>query len=58
MGVCIDMAAAHDGGYVSATEAVTVFKNRRDAERSRRFDDQASMVEQYPHTGDDGRSNS
>lgn len=30
-------------------EAVTVFEDRRDAERSRRLDDEASVVEEYPH---------
>jgi hypothetical protein len=42
IGVYVDVAAAHDGDYVPAGEAVTVFEDRRDAERGRRFDDQAS----------------
>jgi hypothetical protein len=55
IGVCVDVAAAHDGDYVPAGEAVTVFEDRRDAERGRRFDDEASVVEEHPHTGDDRR---
>ena len=38
-----------------AGEAVTVFEDRRDAERGRRFDDEASVVEEHPHAGDDRR---
>jgi hypothetical protein len=55
IGVYVDVAAAHDGDYVSAGEAVTVFEDRRDAERGRRFDDEASVNEEHPHTGDDRR---
>jgi hypothetical protein len=55
IGVYVDVAAAHDGDYVLAGEAVTVFEDRRDAERGRRFDDEASVVEEHPHTGDDRR---
>jgi hypothetical protein len=55
IGVYVDVAAAHDGDYVPAGEAVTVFEDRRDAERGRRFDDEASVVEEHPHTGDDRR---
>src|ERR1035441_5748377 len=55
IGVYVDVAAAHDGGYVPAGEAVTVFEDRRDAERGRRFDDEASVVEEHPHAGDDRR---
>ncbi len=55
IGVNVDVAAAHDGDHVSAGEAVTVFEDRRDAERGRRFDDEASVVEEHPHTGDDRR---
>ena len=40
---------------MSAGEAVTVFDDRRDAERGRRFDNEASVVEEHPHTGDDRR---
>ena len=43
IGVYVDVAAAHDGDYVSAGEAVTVFEDRRDAERGRWFDDEASV---------------
>jgi len=39
-------------------EAVTVFEDRRDAERGRRLDDEASVVEQHPHTGDSMRTTS
>ena len=38
-----------------AGEAVTVFEDRRDAERGRRFDDEASVVQEHPHAGDDRR---
>jgi hypothetical protein len=31
-GVYVDVAAAHDRGYVPAGEAVAVFEGRRDAE--------------------------
>jgi hypothetical protein len=55
IGVYVDVATAHDRDDVSASDAVPVFEDRRDAERSRRFDDQASMVEEHPHTGDDRR---
>ena len=55
VGVDVDVAAAHDGEDVSACEAVSVFEDRRDAERGRRFDDKASVVEKHPHTGDDRR---
>jgi hypothetical protein len=55
IGVYVDVAAAHDGDYVSAGEAVTVFEDRRDAERGRRFGDEASVVEEHPHAGDDRR---
>src|SRR5262245_46701238 len=53
IGVYVDVAAAYDGDYVSAGEAVTVFEDRRDAECSRRFDDEASVVEEHTHTVDD-----
>jgi hypothetical protein len=33
IGVSVDVAAAHDGDYVSGGEAVTVFEDRSDAER-------------------------
>jgi hypothetical protein len=33
VGVCVDVAAANDGGHVSSGEAVAVFEDRRDAER-------------------------
>jgi hypothetical protein len=55
IGVHVDVAAAHDGDHVPAGEAVTVFEDRRDAERGRRFDDEAGVVEEHPHTGDDRR---
>jgi hypothetical protein len=55
IGVDVDVAAAHDGDHVSPGEAVTVFEDRRDAERGRRFDDQAGVVKEHPHTGDDRR---
>ncbi len=55
IGVYVDVAAAHDGDYVPAGEAVTVFQDRRDAERGRGFDDQASVVQEHPHAGDDRR---
>jgi hypothetical protein len=55
IGVDVDIAPAHDGDDVSAGEAVTVFEDRRDAERGRRFDDEASVGEKHPHTGDDRR---
>ncbi len=55
VGVYVDVAAAHDGDDVSAGKAVTVFEDRRDAERGRRFDDEASVLEEHPHTGDDRR---
>jgi hypothetical protein len=32
-GVYVDVAAAQDGDYVSADEAVTVFEDSRDARR-------------------------
>ena len=38
-----------------ADQAVTVFEDRGDAERGRRFDDEASVVEEHPHAGDDPR---
>jgi hypothetical protein len=53
IGVRVDVAAAHDGDHVPAGEAVTVFEDRRDAERGRRFDDQASVVKEHPQAGDD-----
>lgn len=52
IGVRVDVAAAHDGDDVPAGEAVAVFQDGRDAERGRRLDDQASMVEQHPHAGE------
>jgi hypothetical protein len=55
IGVYVDVAAAHDGDYVSAGEAVRVFEGRRDAECGRRFDDDAGMIEEHPYTGDDRR---
>ena len=55
IGVYVDVAAAHDRNYVSAGEAVTVFEDRRDAERGRWFDGEASMIEEHPHTVDDRR---
>lgn len=51
--VYVDVAAAHDGDYVAASEAVTVFEDGRDAERGRRFDHEASVLQKYPHTRDD-----
>ena len=48
IGVYVDVAAAHDGDYVSAGEAVAVFEDRRDAERGRRFDDEAGVVQEHP----------
>jgi len=53
--VYVDVAAAHDGDYMPAGEAVTVFEDRGDAERGRRFDDETGMVKEQPHTGDDRR---
>jgi hypothetical protein len=44
MGVYVDVAAAHDGDYVPTGEAVTVFEDRRDAERGRRLDNEADVV--------------
>lgn len=55
VGVYVDVAAAHDGENVSAGEAVAVFEDRCDAERGRRFDDEAGVVKEHPHTGDDRR---
>src|SRR3954454_11756040 len=52
IGVHVDIAAAHNGGHVPAVEAVTVFEDRRDAERGRRFDDETGVVQKHPHTGD------
>jgi hypothetical protein len=49
IGAYVDVAAAHDGDYVPAGETVTVFEDRRDAERGRRFDDETSVVEEHPH---------
>ena len=43
IGVKVDVAAAHDGDDVPAGETVSVFEDRRDAERGRRLDDQASV---------------
>jgi hypothetical protein len=40
---------------VPAGETVTVFEDRRDAERGRRFDDEASVVEKHAHAVDDRR---
>jgi hypothetical protein len=54
--VYVDVAAAHDGDYMSVHEPVTVFEDRRDAERGRRFDDEeTSAVEEHPRAGDDRR---
>ena len=55
VGVWVDVAAAHDGDDVPVGEAVTVFEDRRDAERGRRFGDEASVVQEHPHAGDDRR---
>ena len=55
IGVHVDVAAAHDGDHVAAGEAVTVLEDGRDAERARRFDDEAGVLEEHPHTGDDRR---
>jgi hypothetical protein len=55
IGVYVDVAAAHDADNVSAGEAVTVFEDRRDAERGRRLDDEAGVLEEHPHTGYDRR---
>jgi hypothetical protein len=55
IGVYVDVAAAHDGDDVSAGEAVTVFEDRRDTEHGRRFGNEAGVVEEHPHTGDDRR---
>jgi|SRR5271166_1045889 len=52
IGVYVDIIAAHDGEYVSAGEALTVFEDRRDTERGRWFGDEAGAVEEHPHTGD------
>jgi hypothetical protein len=38
-----------------AGEAVPVFQDRRDAERGRRLDDEAGVLEEQPHAGDDRR---
>lgn len=54
IGVYVDVAAAQDGDDVAAGEAVAVFEDRRDAERGRRFDDEAGVNQKHPHTGDDG----
>ena len=48
IGVYVDVAAAHDRDDVPAGEAVTVFEDRRDAERGRRFDDEAGVVQEHP----------
>ena len=40
--------------YDSRTQ-LAVVADRRDAERGRRFDDEASVVEENPQTGDDRR---
>jgi hypothetical protein len=53
IGVHVDVAAAHDGGDVPAGEAVAVFEDGGDAERGRRFDDEAGVVEEHPQAGDD-----
>jgi len=55
IGVDVDVAAAHDGDDVPTDEAVAVFEDGRDAERGRRFDDQAGVVQEHPHPGDDRR---
>ena len=55
IGVYVDVAAAHDGDHVPAGETVTVLEDRRDAKRGRRLDDEASVVEEHPHAGDDRR---
>lgn len=39
---------AHDGDYVPAGEAVTVFEDGRDAEPGRRFGNEAGVVEEHP----------
>jgi hypothetical protein len=49
IGGCVDVAAAHDGGDVPAGEAAAVFQDSRDAERGRRFDDQAGVMQEHPH---------
>ena len=49
VGVWVDVAAAHDGDYVPAGKAVTVFRDRRDAERGRRLGEEASLAEEHPH---------
>lgn len=53
--VWVTVAAAHDGDDASAGEAVTVFEDRRGAERGRCFDDEASVIERHSHGGDDRR---
>jgi hypothetical protein len=55
IGVWVDVAAARDGHDVPVGETVTVFEDGRDAERGRRFDDEASVVQEHPHAGDDRR---
>jgi hypothetical protein len=55
IGLYVDVAAAHDSDHMSADEAATIFEDSRDAERGRRFNDEASLVEQHPHTGDNRR---
>jgi hypothetical protein len=55
VGVNGDVASAHDGDHVATGEAVAIFDDRRDAKRGRRFDDEASVVEEHSHAGDDQR---
>lgn len=53
VGVHVYIAAADDGHHMSAREAVAVFEDGGDAQRGRRFDDEASVLQRYPHSGDD-----
>jgi hypothetical protein len=55
IGVHVDVAAAHDGDDMSASEAVAVFEDGGDAERGRRLDNKAGVVQEHPHAGDDRR---
>jgi hypothetical protein len=49
--VYVGIADACVGDDVSAGEAVTIFDDRRDAERGRQIYDGASVIERHPRAG-------
>lgn len=53
VGIHIDVVVTHDGDHLSASEAVAVLGDRREAECGRRLNDQTGVLEEPPHPSDD-----